>query len=254
VYRADAGDLSTVVDGEEGDDRIDARGSEYYAGLYGDEGDDVVIGGESDDELGGGPGEDTLTGGAGDDALNGDGYLGAAAGRDAIDGGPGRDTVGYGEHKTPVTVDLRRAGPQGEPAEGDTISSIENIHGGRAADRLVGDEHANVIRGGGANDSISALAGDDVLWAADPHRPPASGTRLGCGAGSDLVRSTLSHTVVPAACEHARAGGFSIRTAFRRVGDAELRVPVTQRPHYRRKPYCRGTVELSGPYPPGSTE
>ncbi|MEA2353610.1 MAG: hypothetical protein QOJ14_2024 [Thermoleophilaceae bacterium] len=253
VYRDNASDLAALAAGGDGDDRIDARDSPHSAFLYGDAGDDVIAGGVDDDALEGGDGGDTLTGAHGDDHLSGEGYPGAAASRDSFHGGAGRDTVSYGGRKQPVTVDLRHAGPQGELGEGDTMTGIENVTGGRAADRLVGDEHANVLRGGGENDSMSGLAGDDVLWATNPHRPPASGSRLGCGAGSDLVRNTLTHTVVPAACEHARANGFSIRTAFRRVGDSELRVPITQRPRVRAKPYCRGTVELSGPYPAGST-
>lgn len=104
-----------IVDGEQGDDVIDASalplgqllyfssggdgddrliGSAGADTLHGNAGDDELAGGDGPDSLFGGAGDDVLSGGAGADILRGeegDDQLFGQAGADDIDGGPGTD-------------------------------------------------------------------------------------------------------------------------------------------------------------------
>jgi Ca2+-binding RTX toxin-like protein len=244
------------ADGGDGNDTL-TGGNPSFQELLGGEGDDTLTGGPEHDIVEGGPGDDVVLGGAGNDELRGDGF--GHPGRDVIAGGGGTDTVIYGGRKRPVTVDLRRAYPQGAQGENDTVTGVENVTGGRAKDLLIGDEHDNRLRGGGGADVFRSGLGDDVLWAnpraGNPrHRNWVGGQSLGCGAGDDEVLNVATHTVVPAVCEHVRLDRFSIRTALRPVGDSELRTAIVQREHFRGVPYCRGVVELSGPYPSSAAE
>ncbi|TXI67122.1 MAG: calcium-binding protein [Limnohabitans sp.] len=110
---------------------------------------------------------DTIYGSAGNDRLDGRG------GSDFIDGGVGRDWVDYTVATVPVHVDLSlgRALDDGQaqgnqaPAdqiEFDTLVNIENVRGGMAGDRLIGDSGDNLFEGLAGNDSISGGAGQDV--------------------------------------------------------------------------------------------
>ena len=131
-------------------------GSDTLNGL---DGDDSIDGGAGDDELLGRDGNDVLLGGAGNDNLNGN------AGQDSLDGGAGDDRVDAGE--------------------GD-----DSVFGGAGADDVRGSAGNDTLYGGdattpidGAADTLTAGAGDDVLFLSD------ADTGAG-GDGSD--RFTLS--------------------------------------------------------------
>ena len=99
----------------------------YDSGLSGIEGGGA---GGDDDTLIGGEGNDTLIGGAGADSL---------------DGGAGIDTADYSGSESGVTVDLSAGTGTGGDAEGDTLTSIENVTGSAHNDTLTGDAGANTL-------------------------------------------------------------------------------------------------------------
>src|SRR5262245_60437664 len=92
--RADV--IRFVVDGDDGDDRIDATGLNIRMTLNGQDGDDTIfgsaksdrlIGGDGDDEILGNKGHDFVRGEAGEDTLRGN------RGNDTLEGGSGEDTM-----------------------------------------------------------------------------------------------------------------------------------------------------------------
>ncbi|KZK97222.1 Bifunctional hemolysin/adenylate cyclase precursor [Pseudovibrio sp. Ad5] len=115
--------------------------------LYGGEGDDILDGGLYDDELYGGVGNDILIGGSGDDVLN---------------GGSGVDTADYRGHSDGIQVNLAETTYSGS-ADGDTLTSVENIRGTYLDDVIIGDNQDNVITGFGGNDTLTGGAGNDTL-------------------------------------------------------------------------------------------
>lgn len=70
-----------------------------------------------------------------------------------LHGRSGTDTASYAGSGEGVVVSLRR-GSFGD-AEGDTLTSIENLTGSPHGDGLFGDDNANVLNGGGGNDMLT---------------------------------------------------------------------------------------------------
>jgi Ca2+-binding RTX toxin-like protein len=98
-----------------------------------------------------------IAAGAGNDRLI------ANAGADDLDGGAGTDTADYGHSTAAVSVDLSAGTGSGGYAQGDTLTSIENLAGSSYGDTLTGSGTANVIAGGDGNDTIEGLGGADTL-------------------------------------------------------------------------------------------
>lgn len=103
------------------------------------------------------------------DTLTGDGaanrFVGLG-GKDTLDGGGEYDSVYYTEQTKSVSVTLN--GSTFAPvtvggAVEDTIRNFENVFGGTAADRLIGDSRHNALVGLGGRDSLSGNGGNDVL-------------------------------------------------------------------------------------------
>ncbi len=169
VLLRDGNDSATVgglglldVDGGPGDDRLSASGS---TGL-------------TLTSLEGGAGRDTLLGSRRDDVLDG------GPGADRIDGAAGNDTVEYSGRFSPVTVDLRRRGPQGRSADGDTVLNVENVAGGSRRNRLIGNDAANaLLAGGGGPNVLIGEAGGDHLTGGD------AADRLYGGPGRDQLEA-----------------------------------------------------------------
>ncbi|MEP3220262.1 MAG: hypothetical protein ABJO10_12020, partial [Lentilitoribacter sp.] len=103
------------------------------------------------------PAGDTLNGGDGDDIMI------SATGSDTIDGGAGTDTVSYEGSDSAVNVNLNTDTLSGGDAEGDTLTSIENVTGSDHDDTLTGDSAANTLVGGDGNDTLDGLSGKDTL-------------------------------------------------------------------------------------------
>ena len=114
---------------------------------------------------------DSLTGDASANRLQGDGgpdTLSGGDGPDTLDGGSDNDTADYSDSDAGVTVNLTLATAQsGGHAQGDTLTSIENLTGSDHGDTLTGDASPNVLSGKGGDDTLSGGDGGDTLNGGD---------------------------------------------------------------------------------------
>jgi hypothetical protein len=113
-----------VVEGGQGNDRVELRSFGLPAELRGGKGDDELLGGSGADVLVGGLGDDRLSGGAGNDRFvfswdafpkilgGGSPPAGDSLGADVVIGGTGSDTLDLASYRRPVRVDLDEPGPQ----------------------------------------------------------------------------------------------------------------------------------------------
>ena len=146
-----------VIAGTDGND--DLVGTELSETIEGFEGDDTINAGLGDDVLIGGEGSDNLSGDIGSDTF----FATLNDGDDTIVGGEDTDTYDASELRTSVTVNLSEGTANGTEIGTDTLTSIEDIIGGRAGDILIGDDNANTINGGRGDDVINGGGGDDLL-------------------------------------------------------------------------------------------
>jgi Ca2+-binding RTX toxin-like protein len=104
-----------------------------------------------------GNGDDQAWGGAASEVFSG------GAGNDTVDGGAGSQDAIYFMDDAGITADLRNAGPQ-QTGEGlDTLLNIEWIYTGAGADRLTGNDAANLLDSDAGNDTLDGGLGDDTL-------------------------------------------------------------------------------------------
>ncbi len=172
-----------------------AQGDELVSieGLIGGAGGDQLFGTDELNTLAGGAGNDILDGRGGDDALSGDegdDTLIGREGADALDGGAGVDTADYSDSAAPVAVSLTDGTASGGDAEGDTLTSIENLIGSIGDDTLTGDAEANYIDGGRGADTIATGGGDDLIEGG------RGGDIIDGGEGVDTARYWLSESGV----------------------------------------------------------
>lgn len=118
---------------------------------------DALSGRGGDDILKGLGGHDTLSGGSGDDTLLG------GADPDRLQGNAGEDTASYADAFGGVTVSLAKPSASAGFAEGDRLTSIENLTGSIFADTLTGDSGRNRLDGGLDDDRLAGGGGKDVL-------------------------------------------------------------------------------------------
>jgi len=85
--------------------------------------------------------------------------LRGGAGADELIGGTGSDTASYYGATTAVTVNLQT----GTGSDGDTLSGVENVNGGKGGDSLTGNAGANALAGYEGNDTLRGGAGLDFL-------------------------------------------------------------------------------------------
>ena len=135
--------------------------------IEGGGGNDFLTGNSVANTIWGGLGNDTVSGGGGNDSLlgdDGDDTLIGGAGNDTLNGGNNTDTVDYSYATAAWTINLGAASAQGvSGTETDTISNVENVIGGSAADTITGTTGANTLNGGGGNDRIRGNAGNDLI-------------------------------------------------------------------------------------------
>ena len=143
-----------------------------------------VVGTAFDDTLTGNAGSNNLYGGAGND------HFVASGGGDHYDGGAGSDWVDYRPSGVGVYVNLATGVGHFGFAEGDTYTSIENIHGSNFDDTLIGDDNANVIYGGGGSDHIYGGGGNDMIYSGGGY------DSIDGGAGIDTVSYSDSWSYV----------------------------------------------------------
>ncbi len=173
-----------VINGLAGNDQLAIaigpdHGVALPATLNGGDGNDRLLGGDKDDQLNGGAGKDFLQGGNGKDVLNagdGDDVLIGGRGPDVFNGSAGIDTADYHDAQSRLVITLDGTANDGaaavsatdtqpaKPAEGDNVKGdVENVVGGRGADKITGNGSANRLVGGPGNDSLTGLGGNDVL-------------------------------------------------------------------------------------------
>lgn len=92
-------------------------------------------------------------------------------------------------------MDIGDAGADGAPGEGDRLSRVENLFGGRGADRLAGDKGPNLLAGHGGRDRLIGRSGADAMVPGT-----GGGPRVSCGSGLDRVAATSRHYLLPS-CE-----------------------------------------------------
>ena len=138
---------------------LDEAGVQYdVENVIGSPRGDTITGNTLANKIWGGAGADALNGGAGDDTIDG------GTGGDTIDGGAGEDTVTYANSDAGIRATVNAAtGNEGGEAEGDRLSTVENLVGSDHDDRLFGDALANKLSGGDGNDKIVANAGNDTV-------------------------------------------------------------------------------------------
>ncbi len=120
-----------------------------------------LIGSKFDDVLTGDANSNMLDGGAGNDTLAG----GTAA--DKLIGGSGVDRADYSASTAGVTINLATGTGVGGTADGDTLSSIENVTGSVFDDVITGDNNANTVNAGAGNDYVDGGVGNDVIYGGD---------------------------------------------------------------------------------------
>ena len=165
-------------------------GSDFDDTLTGDGEDNVFNGAGGDDTLIGGVGIDTLNGDAGDDTLIG------GPGGDVFDGGSGSDTVSYAGSSS-ITIDFSgtSVSVSGGDAEGDTLTSIEQIIGSAEGDTMIGGTGDDILEGGGGGDTINGgtAAGSDTASYAGSEAPVTVNLETGVHSGGDAAGDTLTN-------------------------------------------------------------
>lgn len=96
-----------------------------------------------------------IAGAGGDDTF----VLGSSM--EEVAGGDGIDTASYSGSSLSVAIDLQNGIASSGDAQGDTLTSIENLIGSSSGDRFFGDGGTNDLDGGAGNDVIWARGGDD---------------------------------------------------------------------------------------------
>ena len=142
------GPMRIVVEGDAGDDTINARGAmigSVRLEIFGGAGNDTISGGRGRDRLFGGDGNDVIRGRSGADTIFG------GAGSDLIFGGAARDSVNGG-------------------ADDDTIfgnNGDDRLDGGDDSDQIDGGEGNDTLLGSLGDDQLNGMEGDDSLLGGD---------------------------------------------------------------------------------------
>ena len=118
---------------------------------------------------------DTLIGNDGDNVFEG------RAGGDDLNGGAGSDTADYSSSDVLVHVHLNSGDIRSGHADGDTLTSIENVTGSGHNDGITGNANNNVLRGGGGVDEVAGAGGDDEVYG------DGGNDELWGGPGDDLM-------------------------------------------------------------------
>ena len=168
-----------TLNGEAGNDIINAARSSKAVSIDGGAGDDRLIGGQVADVINAGDGEDFVNGKGGDDQIDGGGgndKLNGAVGNDQINGGDGDDKI-----NGQAGDDVIDAGAGNDTAKGQIGDDV--IRGGDGNDVIVGGAGNDNLHGGNGDDMLRGNKGDDVLFGND------GDDTLNGGAGNDLLDS-----------------------------------------------------------------
>ncbi len=184
------------VNGDTGNDTIDASSLTVGITLSGGDGNDILTGGSGNDILLGGAGNDTLSGGAGNDTIVG------GANDDLMSGGDGDDIFFIDE-----SLDVVTDGGTGfdkaviSNAAGLTVdigswTSVERINGFTGDDVIDGSGLTTgiVMSASDGNDTLTGGSGDDTFYAGmgeDTVNGGAGNDALIGNAGSDILTGGL---------------------------------------------------------------
>ena len=152
--------------------------------LYGDDGNDTLNGDDGNDRLYGGDGGDAINGGDGNDTVF---VSGATIALDTIDGGAGADTLDLSGLTFGTWMDLGFGNPELWNFSGGVwyqladLASVENFVGTNSDDWMRLDDADNVATGGGGNDLIYGMGGNDRLSGGDGN------DKLFGGSGNDVM-------------------------------------------------------------------
>lgn len=149
-YRKETQNLEIAL-GEGRDEAVTNTGDTLIdiENVKGGKGDDTLTGNSEDNTLSGGKGDDTLNGGEGNDVLKG------GKGDNTLNGGDGVDTADFSGAKGGLNIILDDSGGGSfDNGRGgtDTLSSIENLKGGKGDDVLGGNTGDNKLSGGNGDD------------------------------------------------------------------------------------------------------
>jgi len=145
-------------------------GSIYTETLTGTSGADSINGLDGDDWIRGGDGNDTIAGGYGDAF---------------IDGGAGFNVISFANATTSVSGYLDPLGSSFSINGGigeDSLHHIQGVIGSAYRDSIIGDLNANLLSGGGGNDTVYGGGGADTLAG------NTGDDQLEGDAGADLFR------------------------------------------------------------------
>ncbi|MDC0175461.1 tandem-95 repeat protein [Planctomycetaceae bacterium] len=179
---------SLTLNGEGGNDTIDASAIDVATKQNGSGGDDRLTGGVGNDTLNGGSGADALVGGDGNDRLQGQGSsydsLSGGAGDDTLDGGDGYDRI-----SETADVDFTATDSTLTGLGNDTLINIQlvQLFGGSSANTidtsaftgrafLNGSGGHDTLNGGGWYDRIFGGSGRDLITGGTSVIDPGPGT------------------------------------------------------------------------------
>ena len=168
----EGGDGNDIVQGDSGNDILDGgAGNDTMDGgdgddlLFGGDGDDTLLGGDGNDTIDGGAGVNQIDAGAGDDIIR----ISSFSALSTIHGGEGNDILDISDAAEDAMVDLVDGWAEVGGVECAKIFEIESVRGGSGNDRLVANDHVNIMIGGAGNDifvfrNLEALQNDGSVY------------------------------------------------------------------------------------------
>ncbi len=147
------GRISLLIDGGNGNDTIDAMGSNIGSVAL------QIMGGVGADTLGGGPSNDRISGGEGDDSIVG------RNGRDTLFGNDGADTINGGADNDVINGGANNDTIIGETGDDRIDGGLDSddINGGDGNDTLMGNFGDDLLNGMAGNDSLLGGSGQDMM-------------------------------------------------------------------------------------------
>jgi Ca2+-binding RTX toxin-like protein len=173
------------LNGQDGNDVLDASGNLAPVTLRGGNGNDTLRGSRGNDLLYGDAGNDVFRAGEGNDRMDGgDGndLLDGGLGADEFIGGLGIDLADYSNRTENLTIGIGSFADDGAAGEKDNVrTGVENVTTGSGNDTITGDGVRNVLRGNSGSDTIRGLGGNDFI------NPGTGADRVYGGDGNDEI-------------------------------------------------------------------
>ncbi|PJK31594.1 FecR domain-containing protein [Minwuia thermotolerans] len=199
----DISDNTVILDLGGGDDSVAAADIGKTLEVTAGTGNDTVVAGALNDSLDGGAGDDSLTGNAGEDTIDGgDGndIFAGGAGDDSLTGGAGTDRAVYAGSSADFNVSAADDGSiivfedttdaEGTDTLANDIEAVEFQGDARLLDVVFGTAAGDNLTGGGADEFLAALTGNDTVAGGGGGDVLAGGSgadQLSGDAGDDLI-------------------------------------------------------------------